>query len=57
MILTLTPNPTIDRVIFCRSFTLGTVVRAERETVTPSGKGVGASLVIFLGAYLIALGG
>ena len=57
MILTLTPNPTIDHVIFCRNFSLGTVVRAERETVTPSGKGVGASLVIReLGGETIALG-
>ena len=46
MILTLTPNPTIDRVLFVRGFRTGAVVRAEREVVTPSGKGVGASLVI-----------
>jgi 1-phosphofructokinase family hexose kinase len=46
MILTLTPNPTIDRAVFCRGFRLGGVVRAEREQVTPSGKGVDASLVL-----------
>ena len=46
MILTLTPNPTIDRVIFVRRFRLGAVVRGEREVVTPSGKGVDSSLVI-----------
>ena len=57
MILTLTPNPTIDRAIFCRSFSLGTVVRAEREAITPSGKGIGASLVIHeLGGDTVALG-
>jgi 1-phosphofructokinase family hexose kinase len=57
MILTLTPNPTIDRVIFCRGFRLGGVVRAERETVVPSGKGVDASLVIHeLGGDTLALG-
>jgi 1-phosphofructokinase len=56
-ILTLTPNPTIDRVIFCRNFRLGTVVRAERETVIPSGKGVDASLVIHeLGGATVVLG-
>jgi tagatose 6-phosphate kinase len=55
--LTLTPNPTIDRVIFCRDFRLGTVVRAERETVIPSGKGVDASLVIHaLGGHTVVLG-
>jgi 1-phosphofructokinase family hexose kinase len=46
MILTLTPNPTIDRTLFVRGFGLGAVVRAEREVATPSGKGVDASLVI-----------
>ena len=57
MILTLTPNPTIDRATFVRSFRLGTVVRAEREVVTPSGKGVDASLVIHeLGGETVALG-
>lgn len=56
-ILTLTPNPTIDRVVFCRDFRLGTVVRAERETVIPSGKGVDASLVIReLGGDTLVLG-
>ena len=46
MILTLTPNPTIDRAVFCRDFCLGEIVRAERELMTPSGKGVDASLVL-----------
>ena len=57
MILTLTPNPTIDRAIFVRGFRLNAVVRAERETVTPSGKGVDASLVLReLGGDTLALG-
>jgi len=57
MILTLTPNPTIDRVLFVHDFCLGATVRAERETVTPSGKGVDASLVIReLGGTTVALG-
>jgi 1-phosphofructokinase family hexose kinase len=57
MILTLTPNPTIDRVVFCRNFSLGTVVRAEAESVTPCGKGVAASVVIHeLGGDTVALG-
>jgi 1-phosphofructokinase family hexose kinase len=57
VILTLTPNPTIDRAIFVRGFQLGAVVRAEREVVTPSGKGVDASLVIHeLGGQTLALG-
>ena len=57
VVLTLTPNPTIDRVVFCRDFRLGTVVRAEREMVIPSGKGVDASLVIHeLGGDTVVLG-
>jgi 1-phosphofructokinase family hexose kinase len=57
VILTLTPNPTIDRAIFCRDFRLGAVVRAERESVIPSGKGVDASLVIHeLGGDTLVLG-
>ncbi|MFN2132860.1 MAG: 1-phosphofructokinase family hexose kinase [Anaerolineae bacterium] len=57
MILTLTPNPTIDRAVFVRGFALDAVVRAERETVTPSGKGVDASLVLHeLGEETLALG-
>jgi 1-phosphofructokinase family hexose kinase len=57
MILTLTPNPTIDRTIFVRDFRLGAIVRGERETVVPSGKGVDASLAIHeLGGDTIVLG-
>jgi 1-phosphofructokinase family hexose kinase len=57
MILTLTPNPTIDRAVFCRDFCLGDVVRAERETVTPSGKGIDAAKVIHeLGGDTLTVG-
>lgn len=57
MILTLTPNPTIDRTVFVRGFQWGQAVRAEREVVTPSGKGVDASLVVHeLGGETVALG-
>jgi len=57
MILTLTPNPTVDRVLFLRDFQLGATLRAEREVVTPSGKGVDASLVIAeLGTDTVAIG-
>ena len=57
MILTLTPNPTIDRAMFVRGFRLNAVVRAERETVTPSGKGVDASMVLReLGGDTLVLG-
>ena len=57
MILTLTPNPTIDQVIFVRDFRLDAAVRAERQVMTPSGKGVDASLVIReLGGRTVALG-
>jgi len=56
-ILSVTPNPAIDRVIFVRNFHLGAVVRADRQTVTPCGKGVNASMVIHeLGGDTVALG-
>lgn len=57
MILTLTPNPTIDRVIFCRNFALDRVVRAEGEAITPCGKGVNASMALHeLGGDTLVLG-
>ncbi len=57
MILTVTPNPTLDRAVFVRDFRLGATVRAEREVLTPSGKGVDASLVLHeLGHPTVATG-
>jgi 1-phosphofructokinase family hexose kinase len=57
MILTVTPNPAVDRVIFVRDFHLGAVIRAEREAVSPCGKGVSSSLVLHeLGGGTRALG-
>lgn len=57
MILTLTLNPTIDHVFFVSNFRLGEIVRAQRETRTPSGKGIGCSLVVReLGGETVALG-
>ncbi len=57
MILTLTPNPTVDRDVFVRNFRLEGVVRAEREVVVPCGKGVSSALVIHeLGGRTVALG-
>jgi 1-phosphofructokinase family hexose kinase len=57
VILTLTPNPTVDRAIFLRNFCLDSVVRAEREVVTPNGKGVNASIAVReLGGQTLAMG-
>jgi 1-phosphofructokinase family hexose kinase len=57
MILTITPNPTLDRAMFVRGFRMGAIVRAEREVVTPSGKGVDVSLVLHaLGHPTYAIG-
>jgi 1-phosphofructokinase family hexose kinase len=57
MILTVTPNPAVDRAIFVRDFQLGAVVRAEREAISPCGKGVSSSLVLHeLGGRTRALG-
>ncbi len=57
MILTVTPNPTIDRVLFVRNFAMQDVVRAERETVAPSGKAIDVSAVLHaFGVDTLALG-
>lgn len=56
MILTVTANPTIDRVLFVRDFAMQDVVRAEREVVSPSGKGVDVSIILNeLGANTVAI--
>ncbi len=57
MILTVTPNSAIDRAIFVRGFRLGDKVQGEGQAFAPSGKGVGASLVIHeLGGDTLASG-
>lgn len=57
MIVTVTPNSTLDRAVFVRNFRPGTIVRAEAEVLTPSGKGVDASLVLHaLGFPTLATG-
>lgn len=57
MILTITPNPTVDRDVFVRNFRLGATVRGEQGVVTPSGKGVAAALAIHeLGGETVAAG-
>lgn len=56
MILTVTANPTIDRVLFVRNFEMQDVVRAERESVSPSGKGIDVSIILHeLGAKTLAI--
>lgn len=46
MILTITPNPTIDRVLFVRNFAMQDVVRADREVISPSGKGIDVAIML-----------
>jgi 1-phosphofructokinase family hexose kinase len=56
MIITVTANPTIDRVLFVRDFAMQDVVRAEREVVSPSGKGIDVSIILHvLGAPTVAI--
>ena len=40
MIVTVTPNPSVDRTIYVGRLVRGTVVRAGRTAIHPSGKGV-----------------
>ena len=56
MILTVTANPTIDRVMFVRDFAMQDMVCAEREVVSPSGKGIDVSMILHeLGAKTTAI--
>jgi 1-phosphofructokinase family hexose kinase len=57
MILTVTPNPTIDRVLFVRDFAMQDVVRADGEAVSPSGKAIDVAAILHLfGVDTLALG-
>lgn len=57
MILTLTPNPTIDRVYYVPRLLPGLVHRATKEVATPSGKGIDVSIILhLLGEPTVALG-
>ncbi len=47
MILTITPNPSVDRTIFVESLEHGAVNRSDRSRSEPSGKGVNVSLALF----------
>ena len=46
MIITVTPNPSLDRTLHITSFRRGAVHRALDESVEPSGKGVNVSLAL-----------
>jgi 1-phosphofructokinase family hexose kinase len=55
--LTVTPNPTIDRILFVHDFAMQDVVRAEREVVAPSGKGLDVSIILHdFGVETLAIG-
>jgi tagatose 6-phosphate kinase len=61
MILTITPNPCVDKTLFIDTFTAGTKVRAPRYTTIPGGKGTNVARVVkALGhesAALVVVGG
>jgi 1-phosphofructokinase len=46
MIVTLTPNPSVDRTVFLAELTLGAVNRSQRSWSEPSGKGVNVALAL-----------
>jgi 1-phosphofructokinase len=46
MIVTLTPNPSVDRTVFLEDLTLGSVNRSRRSWSEPSGKGVNVALAL-----------
>ena len=46
MIITLTPNPSVDRTVFLDDVVLGSVNRSHRSRSEPSGKGVNVALAL-----------
>ena len=46
MIVTLTPNPSVDRTVFLDDLALGSVNRSQRSWSEPSGKGVNVALAL-----------
>jgi 1-phosphofructokinase len=46
MIVTLTPNPSVDRTVFVDGLRLGSVNRSHRSWSEPSGKGVNVALAL-----------
>jgi len=46
MILTVTPNPCVDKTIFVDHVELGTIIRAKRATAIAGGKGTNVSRVV-----------
>jgi 1-phosphofructokinase len=46
MIVTLTPNPSVDRTVFLEDLTIGSVNRSQRSRSEPSGKGVNVALAL-----------
>ena len=46
MIVTLTPNPSVDRTILVDGLPVGSVIRSRRSWTEPSGKGVNVALAL-----------
>jgi 1-phosphofructokinase len=46
VILTLTPNPSVDRTVFVAALKVGSITRSNRSRSEPSGKGVNVSLAL-----------
>jgi 1-phosphofructokinase len=46
MIVTLTPNPSVDRTVFLSDLAIGSVNRSQRSWSEPSGKGVNVALAL-----------
>lgn len=46
MIVTLTPNPSLDRSLFLDTFTRGAVNRCSATLTEPSGKGINVALAL-----------
>ena len=54
MILTFTPNPSVDRTVFIDALDRGTVIRSRRSRLEPSGKGVNVALALHRHGHAVA---
>ncbi|WP_052664166.1 1-phosphofructokinase [Nitriliruptor alkaliphilus] len=51
MIVTLTPNPSVDRTFEVAEFTIGTVSRADAVRIEPGGKGLNVARTLVAGGH------
>ena len=57
MIVTVTPNPSVDRTVFVDALRPGKIMRSDRSWSEPSGKGVNVALALQARGNTVIVGG